>query len=166
LFGPYLIFLIVVVGVTLFERENPSTLQKAPRGTYCDLTTPAWQRVAFVVVAIVSTIIIMFQSHLVYQLYLNPQVLRRKTHSIATMLRGLLFTVLGAITVIIALVLIIADDQNLALDIILSIFPVFALIIFGTQKDLLQVWLPSRILPERSKGEWLSRIGKPTSIAP
>ncbi|KDR72762.1 hypothetical protein GALMADRAFT_229023 [Galerina marginata CBS 339.88] len=140
LMGPYSIFLVMFIGVTLYETRNPAMLWKAPQGTYCDSMNADWSRISSIVVAAVSMVIIIVQGQLAARLYSNLHSLRRDSQSFATIFRGMLFTVIGFITLVIAMVFTITNDHTLAFDMIISLFPLLALFVFGSQKDLYQAW--------------------------
>ncbi|PPR05080.1 hypothetical protein CVT24_010267 [Panaeolus cyanescens] len=144
LIGPYVIFLVLFLGVIVFEVQNPETLVKTVQGTYCNSTDPAWLKVAFSLVAVVSVVILLVQGHLVTQLYaLRRRVVKGESvasPSLTLTIRGFLFVCIGAITLTIAMVFTIKGVQNLAFDIVVSTFPLMAFLTFGTQRDLLCLW--------------------------
>jgi len=158
LVGPYIVFLIIFVGVSLVNTYliNRTTIgwhlyappvsgteswdaSKSTQGNvlwvdkswlvswqsfnlnpkFCkDSWTERRQRVAFAAVAVVSLVIVLFQGEfnlidlalsltrsphdaadLTYRLYLNRKALKKDSHSLVTTIRGLLFSLLGAIAV-------------------------------------------------------------------
>ncbi|KAF8908498.1 hypothetical protein CPB84DRAFT_1766772, partial [Gymnopilus junonius] len=155
--GPYLLLLTIFIGVALYVTRNPLYLHKADQGTYCNLRNPhdEWLRISMIVVAVISVGIILVQVQLVAWLYHNFRSLRRDSAAFGHILRGVLFTFTGSVTFVTALVLAISDDHNLTFDLIIAFFPVLALFIFGSQKDLLQVWTSWR-LPHRENIQNLS----------
>jgi hypothetical protein len=140
LMGPYSIFLVMFIGVSLFDTRNPMTLQKADRGTYCNSTNSDWSRISSIVVAVLSMAIIIVEGQLVARVYSNIQSLRKDSQSFATIFRALLFTTINFITLVIAMVFTVTNDHALAFDLIISIFPLLALFVFGLQKDLFEAW--------------------------
>ncbi|KAF8157153.1 hypothetical protein B0H34DRAFT_489316 [Crassisporium funariophilum] len=140
LVGPYTIFLLIFTGIALYQSQYPGTLQKAERGTYCISTNPAWIQISYAVVGITSLVTIFVQGYLAVRLYSNPKAVTRNGHSVATTMRGLMFSFIGLATLIIALIFTITGQSTMLLDIVLATFPVLALLVFGTQKDLFQAW--------------------------
>ncbi|KAF8884762.1 hypothetical protein CPB84DRAFT_1789000, partial [Gymnopilus junonius] len=149
--GPYLLLLTIFIGVAL----KSLIFAQGRSGTYCNLRNPhdEWLRISMIVVAVISVGIIWFK--LVAWLYHNFRSLRRDSAAFGHILRGVLFTFTGSVTFVTALVLAISDDHNLTFDLIIAFFPVLALFIFGSQKDLLQVWTSWR-LPHRENIQNLS----------
>ncbi|PPQ76148.1 hypothetical protein CVT26_011798, partial [Gymnopilus dilepis] len=181
--GPYLIFLTIFIGVALYVARDPSGLQISSQRTYCNLGRgnihDTWLRISMIVSALISTAIIVVQFQVIALLYQNYPALRRnESPAFSHVLRGILFTLTASVTFMLALifhsgimdtnfllstaiVLAISDKHDLTFDLILSIFPVLALCIFGSQKDLFQVWtswnLPRREdLPTLSLGKGMS----------
>ncbi|CAA7268905.1 unnamed protein product [Cyclocybe aegerita] len=140
LIGPYTIFIVLFIGVALYTSQDPISLLN-DRRTYCHSSNSSWSRIAYAVVATVSVASVLVQSNLALRLYMNPQIMRQNSHSVATMLRVLVFALLGVVMAIVAIVFAITGEQDLPLDIVLSIIPFLALLVFGTQKDLIQAWL-------------------------
>ncbi|KAF9041581.1 hypothetical protein BJ165DRAFT_297597 [Panaeolus papilionaceus] len=144
LIGPYIVFLVLFLGVIVFEVQNPETLAKTVQGTYCNSTEPSWLKVAFSLVAVVSVVILLVQGHLASQLYaLRKRVSKGEfmtSPSLSLTIRGFLFVCIGAITLTIAMVFTIKGVQDLTFDIIISTFPLLAFLTFGTQRDLLYLW--------------------------
>ncbi|KAF9525217.1 hypothetical protein CPB83DRAFT_859956 [Crepidotus variabilis] len=146
LIGPYIIFVIIFIGVCVYGAQNPITVVKAERGTYCHSTDGSWQKVSFGFVIAVSLVIVVIQAYLARRLYQNRKIMEWKSTTIAMTLRGLLFSLIGLITVMAAMAFIITSSHNLNFDIILAMLPVLAFVVFGTQNDLLMVWFRSCLL--------------------
>ncbi|KAF8957395.1 hypothetical protein BDZ97DRAFT_1846574 [Flammula alnicola] len=149
--GPYTILLVLFIGVALYYTENPGSLQKNLQGTYCNSSNSSWSRVSFSVVAGVSMLIIVIQGLLVTRLYRRMRILKSNPQSTATTIRGVAFTVIGFATLVIAMVFTIANVDILAFDLVLATFPLLALLVFGTQKDLVLAWF-SYEAPYRAEG--------------
>ncbi|KAF9561179.1 hypothetical protein CPC08DRAFT_762285 [Agrocybe pediades] len=143
LMGPYTVFLVIFTGVSLYVSRNPDTLQKPPKGTYCNSMDTAWLRVSAVVVAVVSVAIIVVQGQLAARLYTSYRSLGRSSRSFMTIIRIAAFTLIGFVTLVISMIFSVTradDDDGLAFDMIISFFPLLALLVFGSQKDIYNVW--------------------------
>lgn len=140
LLGPYFIFLVVLLGLVLSESQGPSTIAKSARGTYCYSTNLTWQRVSYGFVGGVSLLILVVQVHLAFRIYRSSHIMTRGSPCLTTALRGMLFSVIGVLTVFVAIALAITQAQSLTLDIILASLPTLALVVFGSQHDLIYSW--------------------------
>ncbi|KAF5324191.1 hypothetical protein D9619_011341 [Psilocybe cf. subviscida] len=142
LVAPYTVFLIVFIGVAVYHTENPESLQRNSQGTYCISTNLAWYRVSSAAVAGLSVIIIIVQAQIVMRLRESMRIARADPQQwIATYVRASVFTLIAFITLIVAMVFTITNsDHKIGFDIVLSTFPLLALLVFGTQKDLLFAW--------------------------
>ncbi|KAF8198473.1 hypothetical protein BJ912DRAFT_951501 [Pholiota molesta] len=141
---PYTVFLAMFIGVSMFHTAKPDQLQKSNAGTYCNSKDDAWLRISFSIVAGISLIILVVQARLITKLYQSIRFLKSNPQSTATTIRGIAFTLLGFISLVLAIMFILLDKNDLAFDIVLSTFPVLALLVFGTQKDMFHAWFPCK----------------------
>ncbi|KAF9479871.1 hypothetical protein BDN70DRAFT_878297 [Pholiota conissans] len=157
---PYTIFLFLFVGVSAFHTMKPDSLQKSHVGTYCDSSDSAWLRVSFSLVAGISLLILIVQALLIKKLYQSMRVLKSNPQSTATTIRGIVFTLLGFVSMVLAIFFVLVDKNDLPFDIILSTFPVLALLVFGTQKDMFAWLLWKSTTPYKSEGRGSVFFGK------
>ncbi|KAJ2914168.1 hypothetical protein MD484_g6229, partial [Candolleomyces efflorescens] len=101
---------------------------------------PPLVQMSFTVVIMISVAIVHIQAYLGYWIYRNRDICLDNRHLFATAIRAIVFTTLGLLSLIIALVYSSRPTHELGFDLVLSTFPVLALLIFGTQPDLLEVW--------------------------
>ncbi|KAH9477546.1 hypothetical protein JR316_0009768 [Psilocybe cubensis] len=162
LLGPYSILLVIFIGVAVYTNRSPGTLQKVSWGTYCRSTNPDWARISWIVVAVVSMAIIVVQGQLAARLYSNFHSIRRGSQSFATMLRGMLFTLIGFINLVVAMVLVVTNVHDLTFDIIISLFPILGLIVFGSQMVRLAYVLDllEKVLVQRERQSFVFTTSK------
>ncbi|TFK41759.1 hypothetical protein BDQ12DRAFT_720573 [Crucibulum laeve] len=137
---PYSIWLVIFVGVVAFEAENPGTVRRAPKGTYCDSTMEAWSKIASISVVSISAVIVVIQTWLAFRLYRNQQTITSGSHWRTTVIRVMVFSFLGVLALAVAVAYAITSQHDQAFDLLLASLPVLAVLIFGTQMDLVRVW--------------------------
>ncbi|KAF9004749.1 hypothetical protein BDQ17DRAFT_410389 [Cyathus striatus] len=128
---PYCIWSVLLIGVLFYGIENPKTVQRLASEPYCSSATSTWSHITFVVVGILSVTLITIQ----VRTYKSRRVLRNACgHSFATLLRIMVFIVLGSLMLSAAAGFTFAQsNKREPFDIILSLFPVLAALVFGSQ---------------------------------
>ncbi|TFK25326.1 hypothetical protein FA15DRAFT_755855 [Coprinopsis marcescibilis] len=137
---PYVVWLVILIGVILFSSANPTTVEKDPAGTYCHSQDPIWRQMSSLVVLIVATTAVLVQFALGYLMYKNTEIRLDNAKLFATAIRVISFGSIGFLTLTVALAYSTQSPHQEIFDLILSTFPIMALLTFGTQKDLLNAW--------------------------
>lgn len=140
LLGPYTIFLSMFVG-QLVSQSDGNPARKGHRGTYCQSANHSWLRVSYAVVAVVTMAIIFVQGQIAIQLSHRSIRQALRDYSGLNVIRVMIFTLIGGITLVMAVMFTAANKHNITFDLIISIFPLLTFLVFGTQMDLLRSWL-------------------------
>jgi len=137
---PYLVWGIVFVGVILFELQNPGMTQLSPRGTYCDSNLRTLSHMSSSVVMIVTAVMTLLLGVLGYRIIRNRRSMLKEGLKFAMLFRVVAFSVIGISAFVLAVTFVITDNHDTVFDMLLASVPLLAMLIFGSQLDLLRVW--------------------------
>ncbi|KAF9458171.1 hypothetical protein BDZ94DRAFT_1271413 [Collybia nuda] len=141
---PYIVWLVSFTGVLLYGISNPETIRKSLNGTYCDSTNPMLSKISSLVVVSCMVLIIAIQGIIALRLYRNRHIISGSSHSVTMAIRVMVFSLLGALALGVAVAYVITWQHDQVFDMILASLPVIAVLIFGTQMDLVHVWMCRR----------------------
>jgi len=116
-------------------------VQKGPNGTYCDLSSFTPSKISGLIVVLATLPIIGIQG------YTGRRLIRRnlnflKDFALVKMaIRVMVFSLLGVLGLGIGFAYVLFSERGLVFDVIMAILPAAGVIIFGTQMDLVNVWL-------------------------
>ncbi|KAJ7477265.1 hypothetical protein B0H11DRAFT_2030482 [Mycena galericulata] len=137
---PYLIWICLFIGFLVFGLHNPAMVQKGPNGTYCDLSSFTPSKISGLLV-VVQTV-----SLLAVQGYIGSRLIRKRnflknSKLLPMAIRIMVFSLMAAIGLGIGFAYVLFSERAPVFDIMISILPASAVVIFGTQMDLVNVWL-------------------------
>jgi hypothetical protein len=144
---PYALALLVVAEVILMGIEMPWNVQKE-FGLYCGIINgiPGKVSSGLAMLAIIVSFII--EGRTVFLLCHNRRILRgiastcSSNFSIGMVVRVALFSIGGVFVIIIASIFILnVNDAQNAANISLASMPALFVVVFGTQEDILKVWI-------------------------
>ncbi|KAJ7638343.1 hypothetical protein FB45DRAFT_902552 [Roridomyces roridus] len=137
---PYVLWLGLFIGFLVYGLQNPATVKMGPNGTYCDLSTVTPSRISGMIVVLSMLPLIVIQGYIGSRLVRNRNFLRDfKLVQMAT--RVMIFSLLGVLGMGVGFAYVIFSEQGPVFDIILAALPASGVLIFGTQMDLVNVWL-------------------------
>jgi len=137
---PYVVWLAEFVGVFVYGFINPETVRRSPNETYCDSSNPMLSKISSMVVLACMVLIIVIQGIIAVRLYRNRSVISGCGKSITMVIRVMLFSILGALALGVAVAYVITWQHDQAFDMILASLPLLAFLIFGSQLDLIRIW--------------------------
>ncbi|KAF8968092.1 hypothetical protein BDZ97DRAFT_451415 [Flammula alnicola] len=140
-------FVIAFVGFLMYGLANPTTPQRTPTGMYCHISSPGPREIAGGI-ALVSMLLLIIVEVLIII------ALRRASGSLASLLQkddhvsrdSLIRVIIFSIGPILAIViscfqyLDTSGKETANVSILLATVPCFVVVVFGSQKDILQVW--------------------------
>ncbi|KAL0950948.1 hypothetical protein HGRIS_007700 [Hohenbuehelia grisea] len=142
---PYAVFLVVFIGGLLVGIQHPDSVIMSPTsGMYCGISIklPGWVSAILVATFMLATIVLEFL--VVVTFYRNWRALRdldaRVKNSLTLAIRIATFTLFSLMSVVVAPVYLAAVMAPVP-NIIISLTPLTAVLVFGTQTDLLYVWM-------------------------
>ncbi|KAH0582068.1 hypothetical protein H2248_011724 [Termitomyces sp. 'cryptogamus'] len=75
-----------------------------------------------------------------FRLYQNRRAIFGRGYSITMVIRVMVFNLLGALALGVVVAYVMTWQHGLAFDMILATLPVLAVLIFGSQLDLIRIW--------------------------
>lgn len=138
---PYIIGVIEFIGIFLFGYFNPETVEKSANGTYCHSANRTLSKISSMVVVCCSVLIVAIQGMIATKLYKKRGIISRSGQSFTMVVRVMVFSLLGALALGAGVAHAITVHHDQPFDMILACVPVLATIVFGSQLDLVYVWI-------------------------
>ncbi|KAF8189774.1 hypothetical protein K438DRAFT_930773 [Mycena galopus ATCC 62051] len=129
-----------------FGLDHPSLVRRSDSddgtASYCIMNTTLLQRVSGIVVVIIMVLCLVVEVVIFRHLRRAWETLQKDNRSsVSTIVRVLAFTLVGMLSIILSLIFSVTPNyHNTAFNIVIAMIPVFSVIIFGTQKDLITAW--------------------------
>ncbi|RDB27488.1 hypothetical protein Hypma_003845 [Hypsizygus marmoreus] len=140
---PYIVWLAMFVGVLLYGLSNPDTVRRSLNGTYCDSTNSTMSKISSLIVMCCMVLIVGQQGVIGVRLYRNRRMLSG-CGQVTMVARIMLFSLLGVLALGVAIAYVMTSKHGQVFDIILASLPVLAVFIFGSQLDILRIWMCRR----------------------
>ncbi|KAF9071787.1 hypothetical protein BDP27DRAFT_1361468 [Rhodocollybia butyracea] len=101
-------------------------------------------RISAAVVAIIlaPAVVIEMSLRRYWAIFRSPDTSPNKRNIMSMMIRIFVFSVFGVVALILSVFFVATIHHGAALNVVVSFLPVVAVLIFGTQTDLLGVWMP------------------------
>ncbi|KAF8157152.1 hypothetical protein B0H34DRAFT_798458 [Crassisporium funariophilum] len=138
---PYLMHGVMAIACLVLGLNNPSTVQRIEVGTYCNFKNRIPSKTSSITVAALMLPTIILEVLICNILRQNWSILKRRKYSPSTALRIIGFSMFGILAIALSIVFASSKDRDPELNIILSLLPAAAVLIFGTQSDILRVWM-------------------------
>ncbi|KAF9078356.1 hypothetical protein BDP27DRAFT_1412357 [Rhodocollybia butyracea] len=139
IFGGGMFALSLVIGL-----KDRSTVTRAPGGFYCDMINTVPGRVSAIMVTAIMAICVCLCATIAVVLRRNWSIFYRETTGtpLSTVMRVLVFTLFSMVAVVLGLVFFFTprSSHGPAMELVLSIIPLSAVLVFGTQRDLVRSW--------------------------
>ncbi|KAF9060571.1 hypothetical protein BDP27DRAFT_1407050 [Rhodocollybia butyracea] len=166
---PYAIFIFVVIESTIIALASPNA--KFSSISYCSLENHVPGRITSAL-DIIFVLPILVLNFLIYLRFRKHRSMLRAGNFNSMFIRVSVFVLFGVISVAIGLLFFVVaflNEENsnsglVELDIVLSMIPVAAVVIFGTHKDLLVVWLFWRKKHNNSMAPVIPQETKPVML--
>jgi len=137
---PWLIWVVCFVGILLFGLHHPKSVELSPNGTFCILVDTTLPKLASIWATVASTVLVSQEVIITVLLYRNREVFSGFGHNKTMAIRVGIFTTLVVSAIAVALIYAVTQKRGVQFDILIAAIPPFTAIIFGSQKDILQVW--------------------------
>jgi len=141
LIAPYVIWTGVVIGNLAFALQHPETVGLSPNGTYCILKHTALPKLTSGFVVVAGLAIVAIEAIIVRRLYQNWALFEGISRSITLTIRVIVFSSLGLTAVAIGIVYVVTWSRGGEYDVAMASLPAGACVIFGSQMDLIHVWM-------------------------
>jgi len=135
---PYVVWLTIFLAAFMYGINHPETVKRSENSTYCNSTSSLWSKISSLFVAICMILIIVALGVIGKRLYRNRNVIKGSNQSFALVARVMVFSLLGVLALGVAVAYVMTSKHGQAFDIILACLPVLAVLVFGSQMDLLR----------------------------
>jgi len=138
---PWVIWMAVFVGVLFFGINHATLVQLSPNGTFCVLAESNLPKLTSIWATIACTVLVAEEVIIGILLYRHRDVFSGVSQSFTMAIRMGIFSILGLAGIGVALVYTITKHRGIQFDILIAAISPAAAIIFGSQKDILRVWI-------------------------
>ncbi|KAJ3996666.1 hypothetical protein F5050DRAFT_1807553 [Lentinula boryana] len=138
---PYVIWVTVFAVLFQLSQAQPNTVELGRSGYYCHLALPEPAAVCAGIAIFASISAAIVETLMARAVHKYRDALPRTTHSITFTLRVLLFGFVDLFALTIGLLVLIPATRNLGVNFLLSLMPMLGIFIFGSQADILHVWM-------------------------
>ncbi|PIL35263.1 hypothetical protein GSI_01988 [Ganoderma sinense ZZ0214-1] len=144
LIAPYVAWLTEVIVILVIGTKHPEDVERAGHFVYCTISTGRPGNITAAIVATMLLIMIGFDIYIAAVLYKNWRALHKSDHPfqipLSLLIRVAVFSLVCVIGIGCAFVFL-ASVSYYAGNIIISLMPLIAFLVFGTQRDILRVWM-------------------------
>ncbi|KAI0749226.1 hypothetical protein C8Q80DRAFT_1160745 [Daedaleopsis nitida] len=144
LLAPYIAWLGFVIGILVIGTERPELVVRAGHFVYCTISGGKAGNITAIVTAAILCIMVVLDLYIGAMLYRNWRALRGSDRPgqipFSLVVRIAIFSFVCVIGIGCTMVFL-SNVSYIAGNIIISLMPVIAFLVFGTQQDILNVWL-------------------------
>jgi len=141
---PYIIYILALGESLAIGILNPDKVIRAPSDIYCIISTTIPGKISGIIVIATQIVTIVFEGRIAIFLHANWRSCRRSetpgSMSLTMMIRVAIFTFFGLVTIAASLVLLSHTDSIIP-NVFIAIMPMAAFSVFGTQLDIVRVWM-------------------------
>ncbi|KAF9071789.1 hypothetical protein BDP27DRAFT_458650 [Rhodocollybia butyracea] len=175
--GPYIVWITMFVVLFLLGQTHPQAVQLSPTGFYCHLKLPEPVTVSSSITIIATIGVTITETWMAIKVHQNRGHLTQTSHPMAFVVRVFLFGFVDLFTLAVGLLFLQPQPtrrDDVANCFLMSLVPMLVLVIFGSQKDIIQVWmfwkkptvkaedlLPDRNTPSNNDSETLGQFRRP-----
>ncbi|KAF8872509.1 hypothetical protein BD779DRAFT_1679674 [Infundibulicybe gibba] len=141
LFVPWLVWSGFFIGILVFGLQHPLLVERSMNGTYCVLVNTALPKLTSSFATFISAVILALEVAVGAILYRYRGHLAGFGQSPVMALRIAVFTMIGIAAMAVSLVYTVTWKRGVEFDILIAVLPLAAVIIFGSQTDILRVWI-------------------------
>jgi hypothetical protein len=138
---PYLLYITFLVSTLVIGWQNPQIVRRAGSGMYCSFSNRMPGRISTLLVALILIPAAVLEILVCRAIRRQWSVFKQQPDALSTTLRVVAFTFVGILAIVLSIVFFFIIHHGADLNIIISIVPVTAVLMFGTQADLLRVWM-------------------------
>jgi hypothetical protein len=138
---PYLLYITILIGTLVVGWYNPHTVRRVGSGMYCNFSNRIPGRLSTLLVALIMVPAVVLEILICRALRQQWTLFKRTPDALSMVLRVVAFTFVGILAIALSMVFFFMIHHGADLNIVISIVPVSAVLIFGTQADLLRVWM-------------------------
>ncbi|KAE9403543.1 hypothetical protein BT96DRAFT_486629 [Gymnopus androsaceus JB14] len=138
---PYIIWTVMFVVLFQLGQAMPHAVQLGRAKYYCHLELPEPVTVCSAIAVIAAVGVAVVEGWMVFEVHKHRSSLERTTHPMAFIIRVLVFGLVDLFALIVGILFLLPITRGLGVEFLLSLIPLLGILIFGSQKDMLQVWM-------------------------
>ncbi|KAG7086850.1 hypothetical protein E1B28_002771 [Marasmius oreades] len=135
---PYILWLMIVIESLVIALMYPDTVKRSSSGMYCSSRIIIPGRISAALVSIILLLAIIVEALIIISIRKRWKALREQTVG-SLVVRGTLFMIFGFIAAVLSLTFTFLVNKGPHMNIVVSTIPIAAIIMFGTQRDLMGV---------------------------
>lgn len=139
--GPYFIYATFLISILVAGWRNPRIVRRASTGLYCSFKHTAPGRISTFIVVSIMVPTVVLEILICRALRQQWSHFKNLPYSLSMALRVAAFTFVGFLSIALSMVFLLMTHHGSELNIVISILPVSAVLVFGTQADLIRVWM-------------------------
>ncbi|KAI1786457.1 hypothetical protein LXA43DRAFT_975775 [Ganoderma leucocontextum] len=144
LLAPYVAWLTEIIVILVIGTMHPTDVERAGHFVYCTISTGRPGNITAAIVAAILLVMVGFDIYIGAMLYRNWRALQGSDQPFqipfSLLVRVALFSLVCVIGIGCAFVFL-ANVSYFAGNVIISLMPMIAFLVFGTQRDILKVWM-------------------------
>ncbi|KAH8831189.1 hypothetical protein DL96DRAFT_1705628 [Flagelloscypha sp. PMI_526] len=151
---PFLIWIIFLVSILVFNIHHPSLVTPNENFTYCVVSQLTIHRLPSIFVAVVAVLAIGFEIDLIFLVYKSYRSNLKDKVPFNSFIRIIIFSVFALVALGSGIWSAFTPYHSITKDIAVASLPVVTFLVFGTQRDILNAWVcgSSRVpLPSYTK---------------
>ncbi|KAK1224875.1 hypothetical protein PQX77_012186 [Marasmius sp. AFHP31] len=140
LFVPWILWVLIVIESLTIAALNLKTVKRTGSGMYCNTKIIIPGRISAALVSIILIPAVIVEVIIILSIRKKWKSLREQTVA-SLAIRVTLFVIFGFFAIVLSVTFTFMVQKGAELNIVVSIIPVAAILIFGTQKDLMNAWM-------------------------
>ncbi|EJF58584.1 hypothetical protein BD309DRAFT_920132 [Dichomitus squalens] len=144
LVAPYVAWLGAVITILVIGTLHPNTVERAGHFVYCTISSGRPGNIIAIIVAIILLVMVVFDIYIATVLYRNWRALRGSDRPgqipLSLLVRVAIFSFVCVVGIGCAGVFL-SNVAFFAGNVIIALMPLIAFLVFGTQRDILDVWM-------------------------
>jgi len=165
---PYVLYVSILVGTFVVGWQNQRTVRRVGTGMYCNFSDVIIGRATTFIMIVIMVPAVVFEVLVCRALHKQWILLKRQSDALSAVLRVASFTFMGLLGIALSILFFFMIHHGSDLNIVISIMPIAVVLIFGTQGDLLRVWMfwkkPPQLVVVSDKMLELTTSESPRSI--
>jgi len=164
---PYIMLAAVAIGFLILGLNHPETVHRShPETPYCNMVNRIPSKISSITVATLLLPTLFLEFLICMVLRKNWEVLKSQKYSPSTAIRLMGFSFCGVLAVGLSLLFAASNDRDPELTVVIALMPTAAFLIFGTQEDILAVWMFWRKRKPISQNDVVNSSGELRDMLP
>jgi len=138
---PYLLYVGILVGTLVVGWQDQGTVRRVGSGMYCNFSDIVPGRATTFIMVVIMVPAVVFEVLICRALHKQWILFKQQPDALSAVLRVVCFTFMGLLGITLSIVFFFMIHHGSDLNIVISLMPITVVLIFGTQGDLLRIWM-------------------------